>query len=57
MQGLALPIALGLVDPASSGEPDQPGPWPVATCFILRAQHDAKLDDRSRRTLEWLNTI
>ncbi len=83
--GVALPIALGLVDPASplarntlddleklwnarwfgggyerynsSGEPDQPGPWPVATCFILRAQHDAKLYDRSRRTLEWLNTV
>ena len=25
----------------SSGECDQPGPWSFATCFILRAQHEA----------------
>jgi hypothetical protein len=82
---VALPIALGVVDPHSalarnsldeleklwnarwfgggyeryhsSGQGDQPGPWPCATCFILRAQHDAGLYDRSRRTLEWLNTV
>jgi len=41
----------------TSGQPDQPGPWPFATCFILRAQHDAGLYDASRRSLEWLNTV
>lgn len=41
----------------TSSQPDQPGPWPFATCFILRAQHDAGLFDRSRRSLEWLNSV
>jgi hypothetical protein len=41
----------------SSGQCDQPGPWTFATCFILRAQHEAGEFDRSRRTLEWLNTV
>ncbi len=41
----------------SSGQCDQPGPWSFASCFILRAQHEAGLLDRSRRTLEWLNTV
>jgi len=41
----------------SSSEVDTPGPWPFAACFILRAQHDAGLFDRSRRTLEWLNSV
>ena len=83
---MALPIALGLVEPRSplalktldeleplwngrwsdggydryntSSQPDQPGPWPFATCFVLRAQHEARLyDRRPRRTLEWLNTV
>jgi hypothetical protein len=82
---MALPIALGLVDPRSdlarrtlddleglwntrwsdggydryhtSSQPDQPGPWTFATTFILRAQHDAGLLDRSRRSLEWLDTM
>lgn len=82
---MALPIALGIIDPASSiarntldqleqlwntrwsdggydryntsSQMDQPGPWPFATCFILRAQHDARLYDSSRRTLEWMNTV
>jgi len=40
----------------TSGQPDQPGPWPFATTFILRAEHDAGNFDRSRRALEWLNT-
>jgi hypothetical protein len=40
----------------SSGQCDQPGPWSFATCFILRAQHEAGMWERSRRTLEWLNT-
>jgi hypothetical protein len=81
----ALPIALGVVDPASplarrtlenleglwnmrwsdggyeryhsSSQLDQPGPWTFATCFILRAQHEARLFDRSRRSLEWLSTL
>lgn len=82
---MALPIALGLVDPRSplalktldeldqlwnmrwtgggherynsSSEPDTPGPWPFASCFILRALHESGLFDRSRRVLEWLNTV
>ncbi len=82
---MALPIALGLVDPRcdlarrtlddletlwntrwsdggydryhTSSQPDQPGPWTFATTFILRAQHDAGLLDRSRRSLEWLDTM
>ena len=41
----------------SSGQCDQPGPWSFASCFILRAQHEAGLIERSRRTLEWLNTV
>ncbi|MBN1422698.1 MAG: hypothetical protein JXP34_28235 [Planctomycetes bacterium] len=41
----------------TSGQPDQPGPWPFATCFILRAQHEAGLYDRSRRSLAWLNVV
>ncbi|HOW65912.1 MAG TPA: hypothetical protein P5186_02495 [Candidatus Paceibacterota bacterium] len=41
----------------SSGQCDQPGPWPFASCFILRGQHEARMYDRSRRTLEWLNTV
>ena len=41
----------------TSSQPDQPGPWSFATCFILRAQHEARLFDRSRRSLEWLNTV
>lgn len=40
----------------TSSQPDQPGPWPFATCFILRAQHEAGMFERSRRSLEWLNT-
>ena len=41
----------------SSAEPDQPGPWTFPTCFLLRAQHDARMFARSRRSLEWLNTV
>ena len=41
----------------SSGQMDQPGPWPFATCFVMRAQHEAGLLDRSRRALEWLHSI
>ncbi len=41
----------------TSSEPDTPGSWPLATCFVLRAQHDAGLYERSRRSLEWLNTV
>ncbi len=41
----------------SSSQPDTPGPWPFATCFILRALHDAGLYERSRRDLEWLNSV
>ena len=38
----------------TSSQPDQPGPWTFATCFLLRAQHEAGLYSYSRRTLEWL---
>jgi hypothetical protein len=41
----------------SSSQQDTPGPWPFASCFILRASHEAGLYDRSRRVLEWLNTV
>lgn len=41
----------------TSGQPDQPGPWSFATCFILRAQHEAGQFERSRRSLEYLNTV
>jgi hypothetical protein len=82
---VALPIALGLIDPRSplahktlddlerlwsqrwfgggyerynsSSQEDTPGPWPFASCFILRALHDAGLYERSRRVLEWLNSV
>jgi hypothetical protein len=82
---MALPIALGLVDPRShlalktleevealwnmrwfgggherynsSSEQDAPGPWPFASCFILRALHEAGLHESSRRVLEWLNSV
>jgi hypothetical protein len=40
----------------TSGQPDQPGPWPFATAFILRAEHEAGNYERSRRALDWLNT-
>jgi hypothetical protein len=40
-----------------SGEWDQPGAWPLATCFLMRAQHEAGRLDRSRRALEWLHSI
>jgi hypothetical protein len=39
----------------TSGQPDQPGPWPFATTFILRAQHEAGRWESSRRSLEWLD--
>ncbi len=38
----------------SSAQIDQPGPWTFATTFIMRAQHEAGLMERSRRSLEWL---
>lgn len=41
----------------SSSQEDQPGPWTFGTAFIARAQHDAGLTERSRRSLEWLNDI
>ena len=41
----------------SSSQLDQPGPWTFGTAFIARAQHDAGLLDRSRRSLQWLNDI
>lgn len=41
----------------SSSQLDQPGPWTFATTFIMRAQHEAGLLDRSRRSLDWLAKI
>jgi len=41
----------------SSSQSDQPGPWCFSTAFIARAQHEAGLLSRSRRTLEWLYNI
>lgn len=41
----------------SSSSINTPGPWPFATCFVLRAQHEAEMFDRSRRTLQWLGDI
>ena len=40
----------------TSGQCDLPGPWPFATAFILRAEHDAGNFERSRRALDWLNS-
>ncbi|MCC6123528.1 MAG: hypothetical protein IT426_01050 [Pirellulales bacterium] len=42
---------------ASTCELNQIGPWPFATCFVMRAQHDAGLFDRSRRSLAWLREV
>ena len=39
----------------TSGQCDLPGPWPFATAFIMRAEHDAGNFERSRRAFEWLN--
>ena len=41
----------------SSSEPNQVGPWAFATCFIMRGQHEARLFERSRRSLEYLHSI
>lgn len=38
----------------TSSQLDQPGPWSFATTFIMRAQHEAGLYQRSRRSLNWL---
>ena len=38
----------------SSSQGDAPGPWPFATTFIMRAQHEAGQLGMSRRSLEWL---
>jgi hypothetical protein len=40
----------------SSGQCDQPGPWTLACCFMLRALHDAGEFTLSRRALEYMNT-
>jgi hypothetical protein len=41
----------------SSSQQDQPGPWTFATSSIARAQLDAGLYTRSRRSLEWLLNV
>lgn len=41
----------------TSSQPDQPGPWSFATCFILRAQQAAGMYERSRNTLNWLYNV
>lgn len=39
---------------ATSSEVCQNGPWPLATFAVMRAQHDAGMMGKSRRSLEWL---
>lgn len=39
----------------TSSQCDTPGPWPFATAFILRGEHEAGMLDYSRRSLEWLH--
>jgi GH15 family glucan-1,4-alpha-glucosidase len=41
----------------SSSQIDQPGPWTFGTAFIARAQHEAGLTGRSRRSLQWLADV
>ncbi len=41
----------------TSSQPDQPGPWSFATGFMVRAQQEAGMYARSRRTLEWLYNV
>ena len=41
----------------SSSQIDQPGPWTFGTAFIARAQHEAGLLERSRRSIQWLHDI
>jgi hypothetical protein len=41
---------------ATSSEVCQNGPWPLATFAVMRAQHDAGMMEKSRRSLEWLAT-
>ena len=41
----------------TSSQPDQPGPWSFATCFLLNAQQEAGLFKRSRRTLQRLADV
>lgn len=37
-----------------SGEPDSPGPWPLATMFMASAQLEAGNTENAMRSLEWL---
>lgn len=39
-----------------SGEPDSPGPWPLATMFMASAQFETGDIDRAMRSMEWLIT-
>lgn len=41
----------------STSELDTPGPWPWGTGMILWALHDAGQHEKSRRALEWLNSV
>jgi hypothetical protein len=41
----------------SSSQLDQPGPWTFGTAFIARAQLEAGMFERSRRSLQWLYDI
>ena len=41
----------------SSSQQDQPGPWCFGTAFVARAQQDAGLYARSRRSLQWLSNV
>lgn len=37
-----------------SGEPDSPGPWPLATMFMASAQFEARNTEKAMRSLNWL---
>jgi len=41
----------------SSSEPNQVGPWAFATSFIMRGEHEARLFERSRRSLKYLHGL
>lgn len=41
----------------SSSEPEPPGPWPLASLFVARANHEAENYDKVWKVLNWLYNI
>ncbi|MFI5264349.1 MAG: amylo-alpha-1,6-glucosidase, partial [Candidatus Kapaibacterium sp.] len=37
-----------------SGEPDSPGPWPLATCFMAQAYFEMEEHEMGMKALDWL---